>query len=58
VIAVDDASTDDTSSFGGSLPIDQRLRIVCLTRNVGPGGARNVALRSDLFGRRQFSLAL
>jgi succinoglycan biosynthesis protein ExoO len=45
VIAVDDASTDDTPEQLRRLAaIDQRLRIVCLTRNVGPGGARNVAI--------------
>ena len=45
VIAVDDASTDDAPEQLRRLAaIDQRLRVVCLTRNVGPGGARNVAI--------------
>jgi glycosyltransferase involved in cell wall biosynthesis len=45
VIAVDDASTDDTPEQLRRLAaIDQRLRVVCLTRNVGPGGARNVGI--------------
>jgi len=41
VVVVDDASTDATADIVRSID-DERVRVVRLERNVGPGGARNV----------------
>lgn len=43
VVAVDDASTDDTARLAASL--DPRIRVVRVERNAGPAAARNLALR-------------
>jgi succinoglycan biosynthesis protein ExoO len=44
VVVVDDASTDDTPEQLQHLAaLEQRVRVVYLAQNIGPGGARNVA---------------
>jgi succinoglycan biosynthesis protein ExoO len=43
VIVADDRSSDSTAAIAGSFP-DERVRVVTLDGNRGPGGARNAAL--------------
>jgi succinoglycan biosynthesis protein ExoO len=43
VIVVDDRSTDNTAAIAGSFA-DERVRVVTLESNSGPGSARNAAL--------------
>jgi succinoglycan biosynthesis protein ExoO len=43
IIVADDRSSDSTAAVAGSFP-DERVRVVTLEKNSGPGGARNAAL--------------
>jgi succinoglycan biosynthesis protein ExoO len=46
VIIVDDASTDNTPTILRRLSLsDQRVRVIHLPQNAGPGGARNVGIQ-------------
>ena len=43
VVVVDDCSSDGTAAIADSIP-DERVRVIRLDRNRGPGGARNAGL--------------
>ncbi|CAN7147688.1 glycosyltransferase [Phyllobacterium sp. LjRoot231] len=43
IVVADDRSSDNTAAVAGSFR-DERVRVVTLERNRGPGGARNAAL--------------
>ncbi|HMF67747.1 MAG TPA: glycosyltransferase family 2 protein [Phyllobacterium sp.] len=43
IVVADDRSSDNTAAIAGSFQ-DERVRVVTLDRNRGPGGARNAAL--------------
>jgi glycosyltransferase involved in cell wall biosynthesis len=48
VIVVDDCSEDDTSAIAAEIArTDERIKLIRLPANVGPGGARNVAINAS-----------
>jgi succinoglycan biosynthesis protein ExoO len=47
IIVVDDCSTDDTAAIAANIArSDERVRLIELPENLGPGSARNIALKA------------